>query len=159
MTENPKLEPMGSDNLRANCEISDHLQRSLSRKGTFRGVDKKNTAKEKDVSVITTSPRVALHGGSTPEKPLIVAMGGDNNSINSPVHNQITIMNGSMGNTAIESKFGGKRFSFRQTSLSWTIDPRRILLFFATLSSLGTILLIYCTLQMSKHNGDYNAQD
>lgn len=189
MTENPKLEPMGSENLRANCDFSDHvnglqytaiksdsfvldmeclekdinansrikLQRSLSRKGTFRGVDKKNTANEKDISVIATSPRAALHGGGKPEKPL--AVGSDGNSVNSPVHNQITIMNGSIGNKAVESKFGGKRFSFRRSSPSWTIDPRRILLFFATLSSIGTILLIYCTLHVSKHNGDYNAQD
>ncbi|CAA2973736.1 Hypothetical predicted protein [Olea europaea subsp. europaea] len=109
--------------------LDDKLQRSISRKGTFRGVEKKNTANEKDISVIETSTRAALLGGGTPEKPLIVAMGGCDNFTNPPVHNQITIM----GNPAVESKFGGKIFSFGRSSPSWTIDPRRILLFFATL--------------------------
>ncbi|XP_022845597.1 uncharacterized protein LOC111368541 isoform X3 [Olea europaea var. sylvestris] len=115
--------------LNANSRIK--LQRSISRKGTFRGVEKKNTANEKDISVIATSTRAALLGGGTPEKPLIVAMGGCDNFTSPPVHNQITIM----GNPAVESKFGGKIFSFRRSSPSWTIDPRRILLFFATLGS------------------------
>ncbi|XP_022845593.1 uncharacterized protein LOC111368539 isoform X2 [Olea europaea var. sylvestris] len=164
MTENPKMETMFSHNLRANCEAdierlekdinaNSRIKRSISRKGTFRGVEKKNTANEKYISVIATSTRAALLGGGTPEKPLIVAMGGCDNFTSPPVHNQITIM----GNPAVESKFGGKIFSFGRSSPSWTIDPRRILLFFATLSSMGTILLIYCTLHMSKHNGDYNA--
>ncbi|CAI9772874.1 unnamed protein product [Fraxinus pennsylvanica] len=140
--------------INANSRIK--LQRSLPRKGTFRGVEKKNTANKKDISVIATSPRAALHGGGTSEKPLIVATGSCDDFTNPPVHNQITIM----GNTAVESKFGGKRFRFpRSYSPSWTTDPRRILVFFATLSSIGTILLIYCTLHMSKHNMDYNALD
>ncbi|KAL2473452.1 uncharacterized protein Fot_49188 [Forsythia ovata] len=112
--------------INANSRIK--LQRSLSRKGTFRGAEKKTISNTGNIS-----PRAALHGGGTPEKPLYVAVGGGDNSINPPVHNQITIMNGSMGNTDVESKFVGKRLSFRRSSPSRTIDPRRILLFFATL--------------------------
>ncbi|KAF6153205.1 hypothetical protein GIB67_016684 [Kingdonia uniflora] len=36
---------------------------------------------------------------------------------------------------------------------AWNIDPRRVVLFFATLSSMGTILLIYFTLSISKLSG------
>lgn len=62
--------------------------------------------------------------------------------------------------TAIDGKVAvSKRFSFRRSSSSspWTIDPRRILIFFATLSSMGTILLIYFTLSMTKLNGEDKA--
>ncbi|KAJ0510155.1 hypothetical protein HanIR_Chr11g0537461 [Helianthus annuus] len=41
--------------------------------------------------------------------------------------------------------------SFKHTSI---INPSRILFFFATMSSIGTIMLIYFTLSMAKHNKD-----
>ncbi|KAI3890292.1 hypothetical protein MKW92_034848 [Papaver armeniacum] len=37
---------------------------------------------------------------------------------------------------------------------NWMMDPRRILLFFASLSSMGTIILIYFTLSIGKFSGD-----
>ncbi|XP_076899410.1 uncharacterized protein LOC143553271 [Bidens hawaiensis] len=46
--------------------------------------------------------------------------------------------------------------SFKQTSI---INPRRILFFFATLSSMGTILLIYFTLSLAKRNNDHHLLD
>ncbi|KAI3836211.1 hypothetical protein MKX03_028190 [Papaver bracteatum] len=37
---------------------------------------------------------------------------------------------------------------------NWMMDPRRILFFFASLSSMGTIILIYFTLSIGKFSGD-----
>nr|GMD05198.1 uncharacterized protein LOC109165303 isoform X4 [Ipomoea batatas] len=126
------------------------MQRSLSRKGSVRSSERKpnpNAANENPI--IATSPRAAP---STPEKLTVVTMGATDNSASQP-HNQITIMAG--GATPAESKLGGRRFSFRRpSSPSWTIDPRRILLFFATLSSMGTMLLIYFTLSMGNLSAD-----
>ncbi|CAI9787883.1 unnamed protein product [Fraxinus pennsylvanica] len=134
------------------------LQRNLSRKGSLRVGEKKiNQSTSNDIrkaSMVATAPRgEALHGGSRLEMPVLQTLGAVDQAINLPVHNQITVMNGTVGNTAIERKYGGKRFSFRRSSSSsWAIDPRRILIFFATLSSMGTILLIYLTLSMRKLN-------
>ncbi|KAK6149799.1 hypothetical protein DH2020_017324 [Rehmannia glutinosa] len=184
MTENPKLEDMGSDNLMSSkISVSDHLNtksdsfvvdmerfshlmekdinansritRNLSRKGSARIGEMKITGNERDT---TTSPRASLLGVSTPEKPAVVAVGAttDHSAIMPQVHHQITITNGTAG--AAESKSVAKKFSFRRSSPhTWTSDPRRILIFFATLSSMGTILLIYFTLSMGKLNGDGNA--
>ncbi|CAK9169910.1 unnamed protein product [Ilex paraguariensis] len=140
------------------------LQRSLSRKGSQRGGEKKinpSTGNEKDTSVVaSSSPRAAVVGASTLEKPMAMTKGATQHSINPGVHHQITIMTGNISTTStVESKCGGKRFSFRRSSPSWAIDPRRILFFFATLSSVGTILLIYFTLSMGKIGGDDNALD
>ncbi|KAG8385699.1 hypothetical protein BUALT_Bualt03G0072300 [Buddleja alternifolia] len=207
MTEYPKLEDMGSDNMSMNSQFgeleesglsqnnsfSDHnvnglqhsntksdsfvvdmerfshliekdinansritLQRNLSRKGSIRGGEKKNnsitTCNERDT--LATAPTATLHGASMPEKPMVVAMGATDHSSIPQVHHQITITNGSVSRTATESsKLSGKRFSFRRSSPStWTLDPRRILFFFATLSCMGTILLIYFTLSMGDNN-------
>ncbi|XP_076952199.1 uncharacterized protein LOC143625857 [Bidens hawaiensis] len=76
-------------------------------------------------------------------------------------HHQITITTTATAvttvnatGTSMKSIHMGKRSSsFKQTSI---INPRRILFFFATLSSMGTILLIYFTLSMAKHNNDHN---
>ncbi|XP_019169545.1 PREDICTED: uncharacterized protein LOC109165303 isoform X2 [Ipomoea nil] len=136
----------------ANSRIK--LQRSLSRKGSVRSSERKPNPNAANENPIATSPRAApLHGASTPEKLTVVTMGATDNSPPQP-HNQITIMAG--GATPAESKLGGRRFSFRRpsSSPSWTIDPRRILLFFATLSSMGTMLLIYFTLSMGNLNAD-----
>ncbi|PIN03118.1 hypothetical protein CDL12_24360 [Handroanthus impetiginosus] len=201
MTENLKLEDMGSDNLGSNCEVeglgekisvSDHvnvlqsnksesfvvdmerfshliekdinansritLQRNLSRKGSGRAGEKKIIANERDTNMLATSPRGTLHGGgSTPEKPAVVTLGATDHSIIPQVHHQITITNCTVSSAAVcENKLGGKRFSFRRSSPTW-INPRRILFFFATLSCLGTIVLIYFTLSMGKPNEDENA--
>ncbi|CAA2985964.1 Hypothetical predicted protein [Olea europaea subsp. europaea] len=142
----------------ANSRIS----RKHSMKGSLRGDEKKIdpiTRNEKDASRVATSPKAALHRSITPEKPGAAIVGSTDHSINPQIHHQITIMNGSMSNRANESKFGGKRLSLRRSSPLWTADPRKILFFFATLSSMGTILLIYFTLSVGKLNGDGNALD
>ncbi|XP_075487186.1 uncharacterized protein LOC142526581 isoform X1 [Primulina tabacum] len=137
------------------------LQRNLSRKGSGKCGEKKTNsilgAIERDACMLSTSPRATLHGSSTPEKPtVVVALGATDHSTIPQPHHQITI-NGSVSNTATESKCGSKRFSFRRYPPSLTVDPRRILFLFATLSSIGTIILIYFTLSMTKINGDENA--
>ncbi|XVF25977.1 hypothetical protein REPUB_Repub13aG0260600 [Reevesia pubescens] len=142
------------------------LQRSLSRKGTQRG-DKKiitpicsnsnsnSSLNDRDSFVaISSSPR----GSSTPEKPTAVAVGSNDHANNPQVHHQITITTGNII-ASTESRFSLRRNSFRRSPPPWLLDPKRILLLFATLSSMGTILLIYFTLSISKMNGDENALD
>ncbi|CAN4078303.1 unnamed protein product [Withania somnifera] len=141
--------------INANSRIT--LKRNLSRKESFRSDERKpnsNAVTVKDTNFMTSSPRASLlgAGGSTPEKAMALTTSVRTSSDHSAP--QITIVAGHGGGaTANESKVGGRRFSFRRSS-NWTIDPRRILLFFATLSSMGTILLIYFTLSIAKLNGE-----
>ncbi|KAK6133308.1 hypothetical protein DH2020_032971 [Rehmannia glutinosa] len=134
------------------------LQRNLSRKGCSRGGEKKNpsTTNQRNATMLATSPTATLRGGVQLEKPVLVSMGPTEPSVIPQVHHQITISNGAVGSAVAECKRGGKRFGFRHSQSTWSIDPRRILMFFATLSSMGTILLIYFTLSMSKFNEDDN---
>ncbi|XP_019423206.1 PREDICTED: uncharacterized protein LOC109332647 isoform X2 [Lupinus angustifolius] len=138
--------------------------RSLSRKGSQRGVERKvngnaTTLHDKDNVPATSSPRVhagGIVGGScsTPEKGAVVST---DHSMNPHIHHQITIMSGTTTtNTTTngaENKCIIRRNSFRRVS-SWGMDPKRVLLFFATLSSMGTMLLIYFTLTISNQNAD-----
>ncbi|KAG5516549.1 hypothetical protein RHGRI_037306 [Rhododendron griersonianum] len=143
------------------------LQRGFSRKGSQqRGNDKKitpssSTDNEGDTNIESAvSPRAALAASSMPEKPMVVTVGTANHPMNSPqLHHQITIMTGSIGGatTGAESRSTPKRLGSRRSPPSWTTDPRRIVFFFATLSSMGTLLLIYFTLTMGKLSGDDNA--
>lgn len=145
----------------ANSRIT--LQRSLSRKASQRGGEKKPNSVasiDADAVLATSSPRAALAGGSTLEKPVAVvvaaaAAGGtiDHHPVGSQVHHHIAITAGNIS-TITESRFISRRYSFRRASPSWLIDPRRILFFFATLSSMGTILLIYFTLSIKRLGGD-----
>ncbi|KAK6797677.1 hypothetical protein RDI58_005379 [Solanum bulbocastanum] len=133
------------------------ITRNLSRKGSFRSGEKKtnsNAVNEKDTNFTANSPRASslLGGGSTPEKPMALTTSSDQHTPQTHNH-QITIVAGNGAAATTESKIGGRRFSFRR-STNWTIDPRRILLFFATLSSMGTMLLIYFTLSIAKLNGE-----
>ncbi|XP_073119320.1 uncharacterized protein [Henckelia pumila] len=152
--------PVEKDHINGNSRIT--LQRNLSRKGSGKSCGEKKInsilgANERDACMLSTSPRASLHGSSTPEKPtVVVALGATDHSTTHQPHHQITI-NGSISNTAAESKCGNKRFSFRRSPPSFTVDPRRMLFLFATLSSIGTIVLIYFTLSMTKINGDDNA--
>ncbi|KAL9452716.1 hypothetical protein AB3S75_008498 [Citrus x aurantiifolia] len=131
------------------------LQKSLSRKGSQRGgcgAEKKSNsnANDRDATLAASSPR----GPSTPEKPTGAAIG----STDIPqVHHQITVTTGNIITTP-DSKSGFRRNSLKRSSHSWAIDPKRVLLFFATLSSLGTILLIYFTLSL-KHSAEENNLD
>ncbi|XP_049382471.1 uncharacterized protein LOC125846840 isoform X2 [Solanum stenotomum] len=134
------------------------ITRNLSRKGSFRSGEKKtnsNAVNDKDTNFTANSPRASslLGGGITPEKPMALTTSSDQHTPQTHNH-QITIVAGhGAAAAATESKIGGRRFSFRR-STNWTIDPRRILLFFATLSSMGTMLLIYFTLSIAKLNGE-----
>lgn len=142
------------------------LQRNLSRKGSLRGGEKRtnfNAMNEKDTNLMATSPRATLLAANTPEKTTAVTVGTADHRT-PDIRNQITAgaatssVAAANGVTTTESKVGGRRFSFRRSSSpSWTVDPRRILIFFATLSSIGTILLIYFTLSMAKVNGEDKA--
>ncbi|KAL3522053.1 hypothetical protein ACH5RR_014887 [Cinchona calisaya] len=145
--------------VKANSRIT--LLRSLSRKGSQqRGAEKKSNGiinNERDNGSLAISPRVSF-GGSTSEKPMVVTVGAAEHSHNPQVHNPITIMTGSLGPAESTCSTVSTRFGFRRSSSPsrTIIDPRRILFFFATLSSMGTILLIYFTLSMNKFNGHDN---
>ncbi|XP_058092606.1 uncharacterized protein LOC131239060 [Magnolia sinica] len=106
------------------------LQRNLSRKGCGRGERKGAGQKEKP-----DTPKGGLGGVSTPEKsvavPLLVTTAVD------PI-------------IIADTRY--RRSSSSNRRSSWG-DPRRILFFFATLSSMGTIILIYFTLSLGKING------
>uniref|UniRef100_A0A7N0RF60 Uncharacterized protein n=1 Tax=Kalanchoe fedtschenkoi TaxID=63787 RepID=A0A7N0RF60_KALFE len=127
------------------------LQRNLSKKGSLRGASEKRTGSsptfsERDTSLLSAaspSPK----GPGMNEAPLGAAAGAADHPANPPTHHQITITAGNMA----ESRWSNRRsYSFRRPPPGWAVDPRRILFFFATLSSMGTILLIYFTLSMSK---------
>ncbi|KAI3740848.1 hypothetical protein L2E82_31322 [Cichorium intybus] len=144
---------MKSDSFRVDMEPFSHLtnysprfnlQRSLSRKGSQIAESVDN---ERDT---ISSPKVDTV--SEKSTPVIVV------ATEQQLHHQISITTG--GTTAItagtptKSRLIGKRSSsFKQTSI---ISPRRILFFFATMSSMGTVLLIYFTLAMAKYNVDDN---
>ncbi|KAG5005162.1 hypothetical protein AAZX31_10G240000 [Glycine max] len=149
---------INKDSNNANSRIT--LQRSLSRKGSQRGGDRKVngnvTLHDRDTAPTTCSPKAALAGSCTAEKSAVVAVGSTHHSTNTQVHHQITITASNMCTTTTpttESKCITRRNSFKRSS-SWLLDPKRVLLFFATLSSMGTMLLIYFTLTLSKQNAD-----
>ncbi|XP_017639737.1 uncharacterized protein LOC108481075 isoform X2 [Gossypium arboreum] len=131
-----------------NKEINQNprITKSLSRKGSMRG-DKKiitsncTNSNDKDFFV-ATSPK-----GST------------DRTNNPQVHHQITITTGNI-KAPPDSRFSLlRRSNSRRSSSPWVLDPKRILFLFATLSSMGTILLIYFTLSIGKTDGDENAFD
>ncbi|KAJ1423757.1 hypothetical protein SESBI_12028 [Sesbania bispinosa] len=131
--------------------------RSLSRKGSQRGGDRNAngnvTLHDKDTVPTTCSPKAALLGSCTAEKSTVVALGSTQNSSNPQVHHQITITASNICSPTAESKCITRRNSFRRPS-SWLLDPKKVLLIFATLSSMGTMLLIYLTLAISKQSAD-----
>ncbi|GAV73659.1 hypothetical protein CFOL_v3_17142 [Cephalotus follicularis] len=136
----------------ANSRIK--LQGSLSRKGSQRGGQKKsnvnsNTTANENVISPSKESRIA-------EKPAVMAVGPTDNGSDPQVHHQITITNGNIS-AITESRFALRRNSFKRSTLTWVFDPKRVLFFFAMLSSMGTILLIYFTLSVSKFNADGSA--
>lgn len=133
----------------ANPRITKGLQRSLSRKGSQRGVDRKvnglSMLQVHDINKDAISALCSPLGSCT---PTAMAAGSPDHSINAHNHHQININ----GTTTSESRLT-RRNSFIRSS-SWTVDPKRVLIFFATLSSMGTMLLIYFTLISNKQNAD-----
>lgn len=160
MVDVESLSPLTDKDITANSRIK--LQRSFSRKGSQqRGSEKKinsSNANEKETNIVSSaSPRAAKARASMPEKPMVVTVGTTDHPMNPQVHHQITIVTANIGTTTAESRWMTGRFGFRRSPPCWTVNPRRILFFFATLSSMGTILLIYFTLSMGKHSGDDSA--
>ncbi|KAB2079278.1 hypothetical protein ES319_A06G221200v1 [Gossypium barbadense] len=144
-----------------NKEINQNprITKSLSRKGSMRG-DKKiitsncTNSNDKD-SFVATSPK----GSNTVEKPTTVSVGSTDRTNNPQVHHQITITTGNI-KAPPASRFSLlRRSNSRRSSSPWVLDPKRILFLFATLSSMGTILLIYFTLSIGKTDGDENGFD
>ncbi|GMI93337.1 hypothetical protein like AT4G21215 [Hibiscus trionum] len=138
--------------------------RSLSRKGSQRG-DKKNVNISNSTNSIANDHRDSLvsssssHGG-TPEKLTAVAEVSGNHPGNNPqTHHQITFASGNISAANESGLLSLRRNSFKRSSPPWMLDPKRILMFFATLSSMGTILLIYFTLSIGRTNPDRNALD
>ncbi|XP_058194873.1 uncharacterized protein LOC131311425 [Rhododendron vialii] len=141
------------------------LTKSLSRKvSQHKSVEKMinpstgNDGNEKDAGVVASISSPRAGDSFTPEKPMVVTVATTKDQpMSSGVHHQITIVTGNVGTRNAGERRSwrdGKRFSFRRSSpASWAVDPRRILLFFATLSSMGTILLIYFTLSMGRQSG------
>ncbi|MBA0568855.1 hypothetical protein Golob_006322 [Gossypium lobatum] len=109
-----------------------------------------------DLGIIETA--IALLGSCMPEKPRTVVAGSTDPATSQQVHHQIAITTGNI-TAATESRFSLRRNSFRRYPPPWLLDPRRILMLFATLSSMGTVLLIYFTLSIRKMNGDENGLD
>lgn len=133
------------------------LQRNLSRKGSQRMEKKMNsTGNDRDSFADSSSPK----GSSTPEKAVGASVGTnlDHGGNGPQVHHQITVTAGNINTTASDNKFHLRRNSFKRPG-STRFDPKKVLLIFATLSSIGTILLIYFTLSISKMNGDESALD
>ncbi|KAH6795938.1 hypothetical protein C2S51_036924 [Perilla frutescens var. frutescens] len=120
-----------------------------SRKGVNSTAANQSTAAALEASTTAT-----LHGGSASEKSVVAALGATDHATNPKIHHQISIKKGSLNSPPPESRQGGRRFRHRQSPSAWSIDPKKILMFFATLSSFGSVLLIYFTLSMSKLNGD-----
>ncbi|XAR65610.1 hypothetical protein NMG60_11009778 [Bertholletia excelsa] len=148
-----------SSNSRITLQRSPPRKRSQSEKQI-----NSRTGNKRDPSIAASAaPReAAVSGASMPEKPLMVTGGTGDPASNPPVQHQITIITGNIDSnataiTTLEGRWGARRFSLRRPSPSWVLDPRRILFLFATLSSMGSILLIYFTLSMGKLGGDDSA--
>uniref|UniRef100_A0A6N2L1H9 Uncharacterized protein n=1 Tax=Salix viminalis TaxID=40686 RepID=A0A6N2L1H9_SALVM len=133
------------------------LQRNLSRKGSPRGGGGGGEKKihsnishlcDREAIVASASPR----GPSTPEKAAAVTVGTPDHSSSPQVHHQITVTTGTINGTPDGRCI--RRNSFKRSSPSWVLDPKRVLFFFATLSSMGTMLLIYLTLSIGKLDTD-----
>ncbi|PPD99728.1 hypothetical protein GOBAR_DD03244 [Gossypium barbadense] len=67
-----------------------------------------------------------------PEKPRTVVAGSTDPATNQQVHHQIAITTGNI-TAATESRFSLRRNSFRRYPPPWLLDPKRILMLFATL--------------------------
>ncbi|KAK8664848.1 hypothetical protein V6N13_084621 [Hibiscus sabdariffa] len=136
------------------------IPRSLSRKGSLRG-DKKDVNNSNSTSIAndrrdsfvsSSSP----HGGSPEKLAAVVEETGKHPGNNHlPTHHQITFASANISAATENSRLMSlRRNSFKRSSPPWLLDPKRILLFFATLSSMGTILLIYFTLSIGGTNPD-----
>ncbi|XP_028806164.1 uncharacterized protein LOC114761019 [Neltuma alba] len=128
------------------------LQRSVSRKGWS---DKKVNVPAAALldwdavpSACSSSPKGCCNVAGTPEKMVAPVVGSANNYGSPRFHHQITVMTATAMMGEAKSKSMDRRNSFKRSS-NWGLDPKKVLLFFATLSSIGSILLIYLTFMVS----------
>ncbi|KAK9084892.1 hypothetical protein Sjap_025303 [Stephania japonica] len=131
------------------------MHRSLSRKGCQRGDQQErssNSHDQRDAALASSgvvgggSPKAtALLSSCTPEKSLVVQMPvmSTTEHIITPKAHQLIVANNAESKCRRQAK----------PRASW-IDPWRVLVLFATLSSMGTIILIYFSLSMAKLNED-----
>ncbi|KAF3549566.1 hypothetical protein DY000_02009714 [Brassica cretica] len=143
------------------------LHRSVSRKGSPRNNNERKLHGDSNSNDKETSfPQFPLRGSSAPEKPSTVGPIDHADTVttaniavpSSPLH-QITITTSAAtaGNMISdqnrERRFGfARKSSFKRSHTSWMLDPKKIVLFCAILSSMGSILLIIFTLSISKSN-------
>ncbi|KAL5730928.1 hypothetical protein ACHQM5_003707 [Ranunculus cassubicifolius] len=114
----------------ANSKISVKLQRNLSRKASQRERNRMSSGDTDEFSTATT-----ITGNCETDK-----------SIASPMASS-----GTKDSTRITTmRCNSMKYSKERTSF---IDPKRVVLFSATLSSMGTMVLIYLTLSISKISG------
>ncbi|XP_013595830.1 PREDICTED: uncharacterized protein LOC106304006 isoform X3 [Brassica oleracea var. oleracea] len=142
-------------------------RRSVSRKESLRSNNERklhSNANGNDKE--TSSPQSPLRGSCTPEKASTVRpidhVGTDTIAATivsaSPLHQITVTTTAATGGNVIsdqnrERRFGfARKSSFKRSRTSWMLDPKKILIFFATLSSMGSILLIIFTLSISKSN-------
>ncbi|KAL9243529.1 hypothetical protein vseg_017404 [Gypsophila vaccaria] len=137
-----------SNTMTSNSRIT--LQRSLCRKIPQRDIEW--TFNDRNALAPCSSPKAAQVMSNLEKAAQTtnnLPMASQDNSVNSqlPQH-QITIKTDDTS-TIPESKWG-RRSSFKRPPPSWFNDPKRILFLFATLSSMGTMMLIFLTLFMCK---------
>ncbi|XP_042486759.1 uncharacterized protein LOC122066985 [Macadamia integrifolia] len=136
------------------------ITRSFSRKGTHKGERKSNAtiaaSNDKATDTVATNGDISFRGDggvidvNLAEKSTTVPRG---TASVEPTNKQARAMRMVMNNEnrAISSP---RRHGAKRPLAAWLIGPRTVLAFFATLSSMGTILLIYFTLSMAKHGED-----
>ncbi|KAE8733197.1 Detected protein of unknown function [Hibiscus syriacus] len=174
MTENAKLESEEnsvSDHINADTPDSfvidmesfvsnkennpnSRFPRSISRKGLLRG-DKKNVNNSNSTSIASDHRDSFVSSSSTPGgSPENLTAVTEESGVH-PSNRQISFTSNNIS-AATESRLmmSLRRNSMKRSPPPWLLDPKRILLFFATLSSVGTILLIYFTLSISGTNTD-----
>ncbi|KAG2244569.1 hypothetical protein Bca4012_023481 [Brassica carinata] len=139
------------------------LQRSVSRKGSPRSNnnERKLHCDANGNDSETSFPQSPLRETSTPEKSTLGSTDHAGTTTATavsatPLH-QITITTAaSTAGNMISDQNRERRFafarksSFKRSHTSWMFDPKKVVLFFATLSSMGSILLIIFTLSISK---------
>ncbi|KAK9051767.1 hypothetical protein SSX86_028395 [Deinandra increscens subsp. villosa] len=152
------------DHLNPNSRI----MRSPSRKGSDNNKTNPNCVMNDGDGDTIRSPKASLLTETMPEKLRLVDLTTDQSNSRPQVHHQITIMTGGTASisasaatakppgtpTKTSAMFWKRSRSFKQSSI---INPRRILMLFATLSSIGTVLLICLTLSMSRYNEEDNS--
>ncbi|CAM8918455.1 unnamed protein product [Rhodiola kirilowii] len=119
--------------------------RSFSTKGPVRGSAK--------MANLNNNPMDSLRGCSPKNSMALVAV---ENHVGSDHHHHVTII----PPTNSETRMHPRRLNSavrRRPESTFAIDPRKILFIFATLSSFGSLVLIYFTLAIKKMNEEAGA--